>query len=186
MNEYDRKREINRKAKKKYYEKNKEEINKKSIEWAKNNPKKIKESQQRFYEKNLDEQRQRVKKYREHNIETVLRKERDKNQTDEQKEKNRLKIKSYRERNKSKVKLYKEQFAKDFPEIVNAHRLVRNAIRRKEIFRPSQCSKCLKECKAEAHHEDYMKPLDIIWLCRSCHGKEHRKHKDDHVGGNTS
>jgi superfamily II helicase len=35
-----------------------------------------------------------------------------------------------------------------------------------------------RECgalKVEAHHPDYLKPLEIIWLCSTCHGKEHRK-----------
>jgi hypothetical protein len=25
----------------------------------------------------------------------------------------------------------------------------------------------------EAHHNDYSKPLDITWLCRVHHGREH-------------
>lgn len=34
------------------------------------------------------------------------------------------------------------------------------------------CVKCGVE-KAEAHHEDYNKPLDIIWLCKDCHMARH-------------
>lgn len=34
------------------------------------------------------------------------------------------------------------------------------------------CCKCGNE-KAEAHHEDYNKPLEIIWLCKQCHAALH-------------
>ena len=34
------------------------------------------------------------------------------------------------------------------------------------------CAIC-KYSKAHAHHIDYTKPLSVVWLCRSCHGKEH-------------
>ena len=40
-----------------------------------------------------------------------------------------------------------------------------------KLTRASHCSKCGKEGKTRAHHEDYNKPLEIIWLCGSCHGK---------------
>lgn len=34
------------------------------------------------------------------------------------------------------------------------------------------CRDCGSE-KSEAHHEDYDKPLEVIWLCRDCHLKLH-------------
>jgi ribosomal protein S27AE len=34
------------------------------------------------------------------------------------------------------------------------------------------CERCGAE-KVHAHHEDYTKPLDVMWLCQSCHMKHH-------------
>lgn len=43
-------------------------------------------------------------------------------------------------------------------------------------MRPSNCSKCGKpHPKVHGHHSDYSKPLDVIWLCPSCHMKLHRE-----------
>jgi hypothetical protein len=55
-----------------------------------------------------------------------------------------------------------------------AHDMTSNAIRDGKLTRPSACSECLQECKPEAHHDDYTKPLDVRWLCRSCHCRHHR------------
>lgn len=32
--------------------------------------------------------------------------------------------------------------------------------------------------KAEAHHDDYDKPLEIRWLCFNCHRQWHKKHNN--------
>jgi len=59
---------------------------------------------------------------------------------------------------------------------------VSNGIRSGEI-KKGRCSVCGK-ADAEAHHEDYSKPLSITWLCRSHHLKLHgkRHHADESVG----
>lgn len=31
--------------------------------------------------------------------------------------------------------------------------------------------------KVEAHHNDYSKPLEVVWLCRKCHADLHRELK---------
>jgi hypothetical protein len=48
------------------------------------------------------------------------------------------------------------------------------ALRNGKLIRPSLCSDCGNCCKPEAHHDDYTKPLDVRWLCRSCHTRHHR------------
>ena len=55
---------------------------------------------------------------------------------------------------------------------------VRVAIRQGKLERPRYCSNCQKfSLRIEAHHEDYSKPFDVVWLCRKCHKIRHRKYK---------
>lgn len=56
-----------------------------------------------------------------------------------------------------------------------AHFAVMHALQTGKLIRPTVCEKCGDMCKPQAHHEDYEKPLEVIWLCRPCHGKRHRK-----------
>ena len=54
-----------------------------------------------------------------------------------------------------------------------AHNLVGKAIRSGKLVRESCC--WCGESKTVAHHEDYDKPLDVMWLCQPCHKQRHKE-----------
>jgi hypothetical protein len=54
-----------------------------------------------------------------------------------------------------------------------AHNAVSRAIKNGRLLKLS-CKRCGNE-KSLAHHEDYDKPLQIIWLCQPCHKKRHNE-----------
>jgi hypothetical protein len=37
------------------------------------------------------------------------------------------------------------------------------------------CRDCGDSLKVDAHHTDYRKPLQVVWLCRACHKAEHMR-----------
>lgn len=57
-----------------------------------------------------------------------------------------------------------------------ARRLVQQAILSGDITK-SACEVCGSKVRIEAHHDDYNKPLEIRWLCASCHKKWHTQNK---------
>lgn len=50
---------------------------------------------------------------------------------------------------------------------INCRSCSRVQVRRGKLI-PKPCEKC-GNAKAEMHHEDYNKPLEVTWLCRECH-----------------
>lgn len=46
-----------------------------------------------------------------------------------------------------------------------------------KLQRKTVCEHCNLEKKLQKHHWSYEEQhwLDVIWLCTSCHGKEHKK-----------
>lgn len=54
-----------------------------------------------------------------------------------------------------------------------------NAVRNGTVMRWPVCA--LPECnkKPEAHHPDYSRPLDVVWLCSSHHKQAHALVRDD-------
>jgi hypothetical protein len=60
------------------------------------------------------------------------------------------------------------------PEKRKALEAFTKALKVGQIVRPGECSYCGKKGKVNGHHEDYSKPLVVIWLCSSCHPGVHR------------
>jgi hypothetical protein len=56
---------------------------------------------------------------------------------------------------------------------IKARQAVANAVRDNKLHK-RPCKRCGSE-KAEAHHPDYSKPLEVEWLCRPCHLVDHGK-----------
>ena len=56
---------------------------------------------------------------------------------------------------------------------------VGKAIKRGDIIR-LPCQICGNK-KSEAHHEDYNKPLEVIWLCNEHHNQAHPKHSEKEI-----
>lgn len=63
----------------------------------------------------------------------------------------------------------------------NARSYLNVYIRRGKIIK-QPCSVC-NNSMAEGHHEDYTKPLQVIWYCRECHLKYHKKRPDVETPG---
>ena len=55
-----------------------------------------------------------------------------------------------------------------------ARLIVQYALRSRRMTK-DPCSKCGSEIRVHGHHENYARPLDVIWLCAMCHGERHRE-----------
>lgn len=49
------------------------------------------------------------------------------------------------------------------------------AIKAGKLTRSPTCQKCGKQCFTQAHHTDYLSPMDVVWLCVQCHREEHQE-----------
>ncbi len=113
--------------------------------------------------------KKRVTKHRDDNIVRIREYDRmrrsPKNMTEEQK-RNRYK-RNNEWRKRSKVKRH-------------AHSILSHAIKIGRVVKKNYCEHCLKnksdiQGRLNGHHDDYYKPLEVVWLCSACHSKLHRK-----------
>lgn len=57
----------------------------------------------------------------------------------------------------------------------NAQGAVWRALCNGTLVKPDNCSRCEKGGRLHAHHDDYAKPLEVIWLCPKHHIERHRE-----------
>ena len=73
---------------------------------------------------------------------------------------------------KIKSKKTRAAYKANNPEKILTRDAVYRAVRRGTLVR-KPCRDC-GEVKVQAHHEDYLKRFEVIWLCPPCHTKLHR------------
>ena len=69
---------------------------------------------------------------------------------------------------------YNQKYRKDYPLKYAAQNILNNAVRDGKIEKSKKCSVCHKEIRIMGHHEDYYKPLNVIWVCQICHKQLHK------------
>lgn len=119
----------------------------------------------------------RVKKHRAANIEAVREYDRGRNFREDRvaaRKGHREKIKACPEL-KARRNVQSRTNASKHPDNRKARVMVGNAIRAGILIRPDNCERCIQVIHTDAHHEDYSKPLDVVWLCEPCHGARHRE-----------
>lgn len=114
-------------------------------QYALKNPEKIKKIQLLYREKHPDGYKKARKKYEKLHDKTPERR---------------------RQRNETAKRMYKK-----YPEKWKARSLARFAVK-KGIIIKKPCFFCGNK-KVEGHHEDYKKPLEVIWLCKKHHTEKH-------------
>jgi len=87
-------------------------------------------------------------------------------------ERNFVKNKNLSSERRQKRYEYTRKWREKNPEKLAAHVAVTQA-KIKGILRPEPCKLCGK--KAEAHHDDYSKALEVQWLCSYHHKERHRE-----------
>lgn len=108
-----------------------------------------------YGEKNLVKEITRFRKYYNENRESVLKRNRDY-------------VKAGRR--KTKPDPYKEL----------ARRLLHYAVKTGRVIK-KPCEVCGKTDRIHGHHEDYTKPIEVVWLCAKHHMERHRKYDLDKI-----
>ena len=162
-----------KKYEKEYYQKNKERINKRNIDWNRKNPEKKKLISRLYYLKYKQEINQKSKEWRKSHPE---RAKEYKHQYDIQwYSKNREKClesvkkwaKTHPEMKRENMKRYYKNHPERYIAMCKAERNIK--------LDNKKCEFCGDKKDLHRHHLDYSKPLDVIILCRNCHRLIHKE-----------
>ncbi len=134
-----------------------------------------KEYNKRYYLEHKEELKAKAKQYRDgHKNQTSINKKR---YYEDNKASILEKKKSHYLKNKSEMNKKRTQWRKE--KTNNATSKVQVALLNGSIQRQT-CEICGAE-PAEAHHDDYNRPLEVRWLCREHHAQWHKNNKPKYV-----
>lgn len=84
----------------------------------------------------------------------------------------RQRQKTWRAANPEAHREQQRRIAQASPEKTRARRAVNDALRRGRMVKQA-CAVCETTVDVHAHHADYSKPLEVVWLCRQHHNEVH-------------
>lgn len=91
-------------------------------------------------------------------------------------EKTKARNSKWRKANTAKTRESQTKYVKRNPLKIRARAWIRHQLRNGFMVR-EPCEKCGAE-RADAHHDDYSKPLEVRWLCRQHHMDYHREKRE--------
>ena len=124
----------------------------------------------------------RVREYRKKNLEKIKDYDRRRSQLPHRQKQNNENSRRMRREIPERILANNQRWRKKNPEKYRAHCAVNNALRDGRIKRKVRCEDCGKKGPLHKHHEDYSKPMEVIWLCVPCHkAAEKKKQGEIHV-----
>jgi hypothetical protein len=125
----------------------------------------------------LEQYNKRDREYRETHAEQIY--ERNKRYVENNREKARewtaKANRTWRKNHRSEFQQMIRDYLARHPERLKAKTAVYLATQSGKLIRPDHCEFCKRRCKPHAHHDDYEKPLEVVWLCSPCHKEADRK-----------
>ncbi len=79
--------------------------------------------------------------------------------------------------NRERISARQKKWYLDNKQKTWARNIVLRAVKKGDLVRPEVCERCGTDGTIDGHHFDYSKPLEVLWLCRSCHRREHAQEK---------
>jgi len=87
------------------------------------------------------------------------------------------------EQGRERVRQYSKTRYQKFRNKYLARAKVKVAVLKGLVYKPTSCQECGESLPLQAHHNDYSKPLIVIWLCDICHKIQHGRIIDQELLG---
>ena len=89
-------------------------------------------------------------------------------------------MRKWAKNNPEKMAEFKSQWKDRNPEKYRCHNVLNAAIRDGKLIKSTSCHTCgTSGVRIHGHHPDYSNPLEVMWLCASCHFRQHRLEREE-------